>query len=117
MLEHETTGIVREFTWWGTREDGTTFLNFSETEKFLVLSGVRTPATCLADECFIHYTMPLGQGLKLMKLEPVAGALNLPGFGNCDEEVHQLVHVEVAVVVAVGQTENSARHVATRHDL
>ena len=35
MLEQVTTGIAREreFTWQGTQEDGTIFLNFSETEK------------------------------------------------------------------------------------
>lgn len=41
----------------------------------------------------------------------------LPWFRNCDEEVHELLHVEVAVVVAVSQTEDSARHVATGYDL
>ena len=58
--EHGNRHCEREFTWRGTWEDGSTFLNFSEKEKFLVLSGVWTLATCLAGECFTHYTMPLG---------------------------------------------------------
>ena len=56
-----TTGIVREreFTWRVPERMGAHFFSFSETEKFLVLSGDR--ATRMAGECFIHYTVPLGQ--------------------------------------------------------
>jgi hypothetical protein len=43
--------------------------------------------------------------------------LKTPWFGNGDEEVHQFLHVEVAVVVAVGQTEDSAGHISACHDL
>ncbi len=41
----------------------------------------------------------------------------LPWFWNSDEEVHEFLHVEVAVVVAVGEPEDPARNVSARHNL
>ena len=52
MLEHVTTGRVPEMM-------GAHFLIFLKQKKMVFLSRVRTMATCMAGECFIHNTMSL----------------------------------------------------------
>ena len=41
----------------------------------------------------------------------------VPGLGDGDEEVHELLDVQVTVVVRVGQPEDPARDVSARDDL
>ena len=51
----------REFTWRGTQEDGSTFLEFSETEKnswFCPGFEPQPPTTCVTGECFILTITP-----------------------------------------------------------